>query len=226
MESRFFFARAKRISPITEATVTVMLSTLEAIRGRAQRARKLADESIAVLEERASPLALARALNWAGLAESTLGAPERAEDHLRRSFDLHEKFGERGVGSTTAALLARALVEQERFEEGERFASVALEWTSPGDIATQAYARGARALALVARGVRDEARREAHAAVELSAGSDFANQRGNAFLDLAYVLHACGDREGSREAAAEAQSWFALKGNTASAELAAAFNAS
>lgn len=218
-------ARARRISPTTEATVTVMLATLEAVRGRARRARGLVRSSIVVLEERASPLSLARSLNWAGLVESTLGDPNRAERHLRRSFELHETLGERGVGSTAAALLARALVDGGNYEEGERFAAVALQWTSPGDIATQAYAHGARALALMARGAGDDACNEARTAVELSAGSDFANQRGNAFLDLASVLHTCGDDDGAREAASAAQRWFAVKGNTAAAERAAAFNA-
>ena len=214
--------RARRIGPTIAATVTVMLGVLEAIRGRAIRARELVHASLVVLEESASPLAAARALSWAGLAESTLGNAERAEQHLRRSFDVHERFGERGVGSTAAALLARALVDLGRVEESERLSSLALEWSSAGDIATQAYARSARALALVARGANDEARREALAAVELSAGSDFANQRGNASFDLAVVLRACGDELGARRAALEAQAYFADKGNNAAAERAAA----
>ena len=183
---------------------------------------RLVRASLAVLEESASPLAVARALSWAGLAESTLGDAERAEQHLRRSFDVHERFGERGVGSTAAALLARALVDLGRVEESERLSSLALDWSSEGDIATQAYARSARALALVARGVIEEARREAFAAVDLSAGSDFANQRGNASLDLAFVLRACGDELGARRAALEAHGYFANKGNVVAAERAAA----
>jgi class 3 adenylate cyclase/tetratricopeptide (TPR) repeat protein len=213
--------RAQRIGPTIAATVTVMLGVLEAIRGRAIRARELVRSSLEVLEESASPLAVASALSWAGLAESTLGDAERAERHLRRSFDLHERFSERGVGSTAAALLARALVDLGRVEESERLASLALDWSSEGDIATQAYARSARALALVARGAVEEGRREALAAVDLSAGSDFANQRGNASLDLAVVLRACGDEPGARRAAAEAQAYFADKGNIVAAERAA-----
>jgi hypothetical protein len=181
--------------------------------------------SLDVLEESAPPLAVARALSWAGLAESTLGNAERAEQHLRRSFDLHESFGERGVGSTAAALLARALVDLGSVRESERLSSLALDWSSAGDIATQSYARSARALALVARGAVDEGRREALAAVDLSAGSDFANQRGNACLDLAVVLRACGDESGARQAAIEAQTHFAKKGNIAAAERASALAA-
>ena len=213
--------RAQRIGPTIAATVTLMLGVLEAIRGRAIRARELVAASLAVLEESASPLSFARALSWAGLAESTLGNAERAEQHLRRSFDMHERFGERGVGSTAAALLARALVDLGRVEESERLSSLALDWSSAGDIATQSYARSARALALVARGAIEEGRREALAAVELSAGSDFANQRGNASLDLAVVLSACGDELGARRAALEAQAFFANKGNIVAAERAA-----
>jgi tetratricopeptide (TPR) repeat protein len=213
--------RARRIGPTITATVTVMLGVLEAIRGSAIRARELVLASLAVLEESASPLVVARALSWAGLAESTLGNAERAEHHLRRSFDVHERFGERGVGSTAAALLARALVDLGRCEESERLSSLALDWSSVGDIATQSYARSARALALVARGATEEGRSEALAAVDLSAGSDFANQRGNASLDLAVVLRACGDELGARRAALQARAHFASKGNVVAAERAA-----
>jgi len=106
-------------------------------------------------------------------------------------------------------------------DESERLSELALDWSSAGDIATQSYARSARALALVARGANEEGRAEALAAVDLSAGSDFANQRGNASLDLAVVLRACGDELGARRAALQAQAYFASKGNVSAAERAA-----
>ena len=125
------------------------------------------------------------------------------------------------MASSSAALLSRALVDLGRLDESDRLSSLALEWSGPDDIVTQAYARSARALVLLARGAAEDARREAQLAVELSSGSDFTNQRGDALLDLGVVLHACGDEPDARRAAGEALACFAAKGNVAASERAA-----
>ncbi|TML52906.1 MAG: hypothetical protein E6G15_10035 [Actinobacteria bacterium] len=218
-------ARAHRLGPTTEASISSKLAPLEAMRGRAERARRLARDSIAVLEETASPLAVASALQYAGLAELVLDDGARAERHLRRSVALLEELGDRSVASSTAALLSRALVALGRLDEGERLSALALEWGGRDDIVTQAYARSARALVLLAREETDEARREAELAVELSSASDFSSQRGDAFLDLAAVLQGCGDERGARHAADEAFACYLAKGNVVGSERAAEFAA-
>jgi class 3 adenylate cyclase/tetratricopeptide (TPR) repeat protein len=211
-------SRADRIGPATGAEIMIRLAVLEATRGRPERARELVRTSIDVLEETAARRRVAGAEQYAGLAELTLGDADRAEHHLRRSFEQLERLGERAVASSSAALLSRALVELGRFDEGERFASVALDWGGEDDIVTQAYARSALAFVFVARGAVDDARREALAAVEVSASSDFTNQRGDAFFDLALVQRACGDEPAARLAATEARACFAVKGNLDGAE--------
>jgi tetratricopeptide (TPR) repeat protein len=118
-------------------------------------------------------------------------------------------------------LLSRALVDLGRLDESDQRSSQALEWSGPDDIVTQAYARSARALVLLARGAAEDARQEAQLAVELSSGSDFTSQRGDALLDLAVVLQACGDGSDARRAAAEALTCFAAKGNVAASKRAA-----
>ena len=218
-------ARAHRLGPTTEASISSKLAPLEAMRGRVERARSLARDSIAVLEETASPLAVASALQYAGLAELVLGEAARAERHLRRSVALFEELGDRSVASSTAALLSRALVVLGRLDEGERFSALALEWGGRDDIVTQAYARSARALVLLTRDETDEARREAELAVELSSASDFRSQRGDAFLDLAAVLRRCGNERGARHAADEAFACYVAKGNVVGSERAAEFAA-
>ena len=174
-----------------------------------------------MLEETASPLLVAGASQYAGLAELVLNDAARAERHLRRSLALLEHLGDRSVASSSAALLSRALVDLGRLDESDRLSSLALEWSGADDIVTQAYARSARALVLLARGAAEDARREAQLAVELSSGSDFTNQRGDALLDLGVVLHACGDEPDARRAAGEALACFAAKGNVAASERAA-----
>jgi class 3 adenylate cyclase len=218
-------ARAHRLGPTTEASISSKLAPLEAMRGRAERARRLARDSIAVLEETASPLLVASASQYAGLAELVLGDAARAERHLRRSIALLEELGDRSVASSSAALLARALVNLERLDESDRLSALALEWSGQDDIVTQAYARSARALVLVAREAGEEARREAELAVELSSASDFRSQRGDAFLDLAAVLQGCGDERGARRAAEEAVACYTAKGNVVGLKRAAALAA-
>jgi len=219
-------AQAHRLGPTTEASISIRLAPLEAMRGHAERARYMTHDSIAVLEETASPLLVAGAEQYAGLAELVLGDAVRAERHLRRSLDLLEQLGDRSVGSSSAALLARAVVDLGRLDESERLSSLALEWSGRDDVVTQAYARSARALVLLARAGADDARREAQLAVELSSGSDFSNQRGDALVDLAVVLQASGDQPGARQAAGDAHACFAAKGNVAASERAAALAAS
>jgi tetratricopeptide (TPR) repeat protein len=218
-------ARAHRLGPTTEALISSKLAPLEAMRGRAERARRLARDSIAVLEETASPLLVAGASQYAGLAELVLGDAVRAERHLRRSVALLEELGDLSVASSSAALLSRALVLLGRLDESERLSALSLEWSGQDDIVTQAYARSARGLVLLAREAGDEARREAELAVELSSASDFRSQRGDAFLDLAAVLRGCGDERGARRAADEAFACYIAKGNVVGSKRAAAFAA-
>src|SRR5262249_2444355 len=145
-------ARAHGLGPTVEASISIRLAALEAMRGRVDHARRLANDSIAVLEEIGSPLLVAGAAQYAGLAELVLGDAVRAEAPLRRSFDLLEQLGDRSVASSSAALLARALVDRGDLDESDRLSSVALEWSGRDDVVTQAYARSARALVLAAGG--------------------------------------------------------------------------
>jgi class 3 adenylate cyclase/tetratricopeptide (TPR) repeat protein len=214
--------RARVIGPATEANLMAKLCIVEATLGRVDEARALYRDSISILEEVAATEQLAGALQYAGLAESMLGEAARAETLLRRSLALAGQIGERGVGSTTATLLGRALVDLGELEDAERLASLGLEWASEDDLVTHVYARCVRALVLAARGDLETARSDALAAVDLSSTSDFINQRGDAFRDLAYVLQAAGDATEARHAAAKARACYLDKGNVGAAERVAA----
>jgi class 3 adenylate cyclase len=219
-------ARARRIGPTVEAAISMMLAVLEAAQGRAERSHELSLRSTSVLRELAPGPRVAAAQQYAGLAALILEDPERAERELRASYELLDGLGEKAVASTVTALLARALVELGRAAEAEPLCALSLEWADEGDLATQAYARSAWACALVARGDVEEAKRHALRAVELSAVSDFTNQRGDAFFDLALVLQAAGDVAGAHEAATSARALFEAKENRLSAVRAGALAAS
>jgi class 3 adenylate cyclase/predicted negative regulator of RcsB-dependent stress response len=213
--------RAAAIGPMAAASISMMLAVLEASLGNSSRARALGSESKAVMNEVATGPAVAGAAQYAGLASLIAGDPGHAEQELRSAGELLEELGERAVASSVAALHARALVELERYEEAERVAVLGLSWANAGDVVSQAYARGALARSLAARGLMDEALQNAHQAVELSSGSDFLNQRGDALLDLALVQEAADDRPAARSSAAEALVFYRAKGNVVSEERAA-----
>jgi class 3 adenylate cyclase len=217
--------RARRIGPTVEASISTKLAVLEATQGRAGRSQELFAHSTRILRELAAGPHVATAQQYAGLGALILGDATWAERELRASYELLESLGERAVASTVTALLARALVELGRADEAERFCRLSLEWADPGDVATQAYARSAWACARAAAGAYEEAAANAREAVELSAASDFTNQRGDAFFDLALVLAAAGDDEGAREAAATAVTLFEAKENTVCAGRASALAA-
>ena len=112
---------------------------------------------------------------------------------------------------------ARALVELERFDEAEHFAMRALAWADADDVVSHAYARGALARALAARGRTREALEHSGKAVELSSDSDFLNGRADVLVDLALVLDAAGDPQGAQTATAQALALYQAKGNVESA---------
>jgi tetratricopeptide (TPR) repeat protein len=213
VRGELLLARAREIGPMAAATIAMLLGVTEATLGNRERARALGAESRAVMEEVAPGWMVAGADLYAGLASLTAGEPEVAEAELRDAGELLTQHGERAVASTVAALRARALVELDRHDEAEREARLALEWADASDVVSQAYARGALARLLAARGSVDESTENARQAVQLSAASDFLNQRGDALFDLALVLEAAGDRAGARSAAADAIGFYREKGN-------------
>ncbi len=212
--------RARSIGPMAAASISMMLAVPEAELGNASRARALGEKGKAEMEELAPGAVLAFG-HYTGLASLIAGDPAHAERELRSVGERLEERGERGIASTVAALRARALVELERYGEAENAAALGLALADADDVLSHAYARGALARSLAARGLVNEALENAHQAVELSSGTDFLNGRGDALLDLALVLDAAGDREGGRRAAATAHAFYRAKGNVVSGERAA-----
>ena len=213
VRGELLLARAREIGPVAAATIAMLLGVIEATAGNRERARELGTASKAVMEEVAPGWMVAGAQMYAGLALLTSGEPYAAETELRQAVDLMARHGERAVASTAVALRARALLELGRADEAERDARVALEWADPGDVVSQAYARGTLARLLAARGESAEAVRNARQAVALSAASDFLTQRGDALFDLGITLDAKGDAPAAREAMLEALNFYRAKGN-------------
>ncbi len=140
-----------------------------------------------------------------------------AERELRGSYSQLEQLGERAFLSTIAAMLARVLCEQERFDEAEPYAKISAETALPEDLASQVIWRGAQARVLAARG---EASSEtlAREAIELADRSDWIDLRADALTDLADVFRLLGRPQDVKEPMARAIDLYEQKGNIVAAQ--------
>ena len=132
------------------------LAALLAMEGRFDRARELLATSDAAFEELGLTLTSAVSHTEAAV-EQLAGDPAAAERSLRRGYDALAEMGDKAMLSTTAALLAHALLAQGRDEEAERFAELSEEVAADDDLITQVLWRSARARALAGRGQVEEA---------------------------------------------------------------------
>jgi predicted ATPase len=192
------------------------LAGLHAMAGRFDRARELLATSQGTFEELGMTLSLAVS-HFAATVELLAGDPVAAERSLRESYRALEEMGERASLSTTAALLAQALLAQRRDQEAERFAELSEELAAPGDLITQVLWRGVRARTLAGRGLVQEAERLAREAVALAERSDFVNDRGDALVDLAIVHRRAGSLDRARAALTEGLGLYERKGNVVAA---------
>ena len=109
------------------------------------------------------------------------GDAAAAEQSLRRGYQALEQIGERNLLSTTVALLAQALLAQQRDEEAERLAEESERLADEDDLITQRFRRSIHGLGRWPPSGRvEEAERLARQAVALSEQSDFINDRADA----------------------------------------------
>jgi tetratricopeptide (TPR) repeat protein len=143
------------------------------------------------------------------------GDPVTAEMHLRFGYESLSQMGEKGFLSTTAALLARAIVAQgeERYPEAVQLIQISQEAAGGEDLYAQILSQGLSARIQADRGSHAEAVALASSAVALAAQTDLLSQHADALLDLAYVL-AMSDRVTEAQAAAtQALDLYRRKGN-------------
>jgi class 3 adenylate cyclase/tetratricopeptide (TPR) repeat protein len=188
-----------------------------AMLGRFDEGRELVARSARVLDDLGLRLRAAFVSDAAGYVETLAGDPAAAERALRAGYDTIEELGERAYLSTVSALLAHAIRAQGRGEEAAMFCSLAEETGAEDDITTQVLWRTARARLVADEGRGDEAMRLARAAVALAEETDDITMQADALVDLAEVVNASGDREGSEAALRRAHDLYVAKGNVVSA---------
>jgi len=205
-----------RDSPESEAAILGHLGNLHAMTGKLDLARQLVAMSNATYANLGLTLNSAMSQSEA-IVELLAGNPAAAEESLRKGYRALEEMGERAFLSTTAALLARSILEQGRDEEAEEFTNVSARLADHGDLLTQILWRSIRARVLSRRAQMQKAEALARQAVALAQGTDFINYKADALLDLAHVLKASQRIEEAVASASEALHFYELKGNTVSA---------
>lgn len=203
-------------SPESEAAILRHLGGLYGMVGQFELARQLLATSNAAYAELGFKLDAAMSQNEA-VVELLAGNPAAAEESLRPGFEALEEMGERMFRSTTAAFLARAVLELRREEEAEELAKLSAQLASEGDLLSQILWRGVRARVLARRAQFEEAEILAREAVAFAQMTDFINHRADALLDLAQVLRASLRVDEAVAAASEALRLYELKGNRVSA---------
>ena len=104
------------------------------------------------------------------VVELLAGNPAAAEESLRKGYRALEEMGERMFLSTTAAFLARAVLEQGRDEEAEDLAKLSAQLAAKDDLLSQILWRGVRARVFARRAQFEEAEALAREAVVLAQG--------------------------------------------------------
>jgi class 3 adenylate cyclase/tetratricopeptide (TPR) repeat protein len=173
-------------------------STLGRLGEMLARAGRIAEAGAAFERARSLFAELGQPVHEAYLAISTAAVeplvsdPPAAERELRRSFELFERIGGKGIQATVAPMLAAALVPQGRSDEALGLTELAEEIAAPDDLDGQVKWRCARAAALAAREDLATAETLAREAVALAAQSDTVILHGDALLALGRVLAADG----------------------------------
>jgi Flp pilus assembly protein TadD len=118
---------------------------------------------------------------------------------------------------TTAAFLAEALYEQNRFDEAEELTRTVQRESAEDDLTHQVLWRSVRGKVLARRGESDGAESLAREAVALVLDGDEPDAQANALMDLAEVLTLAGKTSEAEPVLADAVRRFEEKGNIVSA---------
>jgi class 3 adenylate cyclase/tetratricopeptide (TPR) repeat protein len=201
----------------TEAVVKSQLGRLEAMSGNFERARALAAEARAMLEDMGRSVASVSTSVESCGAEILAGDLAAAERDLRRDYEALTEIGEKYLLSTVAAELAGVLVEQSRFDEAEDYSEVARELAAEDDLDSQARWRWVRARVLAQRGETDEALALATDATRLLSRTDSLVVRADALVALSRVSALAGRRDEASASAMHALELYERKGDVVSA---------
>ncbi|HJR44331.1 MAG TPA: adenylate/guanylate cyclase domain-containing protein [Actinomycetota bacterium] len=158
---------------------------LRAMIGEFDEARSLVAGSKKIQDELGRRLAHAINTQYAGIVELLANDAVAAERNFREGLEAFESMGERAYLATQAALLARSLYLQDRYDEAESFAQLSEE-AGEGEEALVAEWGPTKARVLARRG-------DLEAAEELALQSVAYAQKGDDVVVSGYCLMGCAE---------------------------------
>jgi class 3 adenylate cyclase len=201
----------------SEGLVLGALAHLHAMEGRFDLAREHYRREQLVLDELGGRMLAASTSLDSSRVELLAGQPHAAEAELRRDYYVLDEMGERYFLSTMAALLAQALLAQDRDDEAFALSVTSQELAADDDVEAQALWRSVRARLMARRGEAERAVDLAEEAMEIAERTDAPVMRGDALLDLARVLVDAGDASAAAERATAALDLYEAKGTLVAA---------
>ena len=202
------------------ASAVRALAGLKAMAGAFQEARELVDQHKSILQEFDLRVTAASAAETYGMVEMLAGDPVAAEREFAHGYELLREIGEGTLSPDLAAMRARAMYAQGRYQEAERLTRVCEGAASQEDTDSQIQWRLTRARVLARQGRVTEGNRLARDAVALAEETDFPVLLGDAFLALGEVLHIGARIDEALAAAEKALRCYETKGNVVSADAA------
>ncbi len=201
--------------PILEPTILAVLGNARAMQGQVDQAHALLERwRRGVTEFGDSIWLFAINFGWVMLA----GDPVAAEQELRPGYEALGRLGEKSHFSSVAALLARAVCAQGRYDEAERLTHESEEAARPNDIHSHILWRTARSQVLAQRQELDRAEQLGVEAVSFAATTDFLDSHADALMNLAELRLLAGRQREAAGHIEDALQLYEQKGNVLSAE--------
>jgi ATP/maltotriose-dependent transcriptional regulator MalT len=179
--------------------------------GNFDAARGLVAESKSILSELGLRTTLASATQISGMVEMLAGDAKAAETEYRLGDDMFADMNERLYRTTSAPLLARALFEQGRLEEADRYVTLAAE-IAGDDVSSKAEWGAVRARLLSRGGTHADAEHLAREVVDIAATSGEPQQHADSLMDLGQILLAAGKPDEGVVALRQARTLYQQKG--------------
>jgi tetratricopeptide (TPR) repeat protein len=200
-----------------EAFVRCSLARLRAMEGDFAAARELIAEARRMRDELGPNVMSPVTSLHSSRVEMLAGDPAAAERELRPDFEKFSAMGEKYLRPLVAALLARAVNGQARYDEALELTETAEDLADDDDVEPQAIWRSVRAQLLVRAGELSDAERLAREAVERLETIEAPDLHADCLVVLGNVLDAQRRPEEARAALQEAGDLYSLKGNVVSA---------
>jgi len=186
---------------------------LLAMDGDFERARELAERSVAVCTELGLLRRVVGVRESFAMIELFSGRLDAAEEQLRLARATLLDLGSPPELGSIAAMLADVLTRLGRFDEAEPLVTEARDRTGITDVFGQVIRRRAAARLACYRGNLGEAEELVQEATAIAARTDALNVQADLCVDLAAVFEAEGDAPASRRALEQALDLYVRKGN-------------